>query len=193
MIIKKNIFLVNARYFKTLNKKTSFYNFCFPKINLKSTLVSLKKKIKTTPKVGLKKKNKNTNVKKKINIKVTSNNIFCTCINFITNKIIYNGSGGLYKIKVSKKKLKVVYKNILYKFFGFLKKKYKKNFLDRILVCVSAPISLRKKITRAVINILLKLKNLEVVLLKMNKKKCFNGCRASKVRRKKNLKFKIYK
>jgi len=56
MIIKKNIFLVNARYFKTLNKKTSFYNFCFPKINLKSTLVSLKKKIKTTPKVGLKKK-----------------------------------------------------------------------------------------------------------------------------------------
>jgi hypothetical protein len=59
MIIKKNIFLVNTRYFKTLNKKTSFYNFCFPKINLKSTFkVSLKKKIKTTPKVGFKKKKK---------------------------------------------------------------------------------------------------------------------------------------
>ena len=189
MIIKKNIFLDRIRHFKTLNKKTSFYNFYVPKINLKK-----KKKIKSTRKGGLKKNFlKDNYFKKKINIKVTSNNIFCTCINFITNKIIYNGSGGLYKIKVSKKKLKLVYKNILYKFFGFLRKKYRRNFLNRILVCVSAPITLRKKITRAVMNILLKLKNLKGILLKMNKKKCFNGCRASKVRRKKNLKFKIYK
>jgi hypothetical protein len=201
MIIKKNIFLAHIRHFKTLNKKISFYNFYVPKINLKKKIkiknirkVSLKKKIKGTPEAGLKKKIfKDNYFNKKINIKVTSNNIFCTCINFITNKIIYNGSGGLYKIKVSKKKLKLVYKNILYKFFGFLRKKYRRKFLNRILVCVSAPITLRKKITRAVMNILLKLKNLKIILLKMNKKKCFNGCRASKVRRKKNLKFKIYK
>jgi len=201
MIIKKNIFLARIRHFKTLNKKTSFYSFYIPKINLKKKIkiknirkADLKKKTKGTSKAGLKKFFfKDNSFKKKINIKVTSNNIFCTCINFITNKIIYNGSGGLYKIKVSKKKLKLVYKNILYKFFGFLRKKYRRNFLNRILVCVSAPITLRKKITRAVMNILLKLKNLKVILLKMNKKKCFNGCRASKVRRKKNLKFKIYK
>ena len=201
MIIKKNIFLARIRHFKTLNKKTSFYNFYVPKINFKKKIKikstrkgGLKKKTKGTPKAGLKKKfSKDNYFKKKINIKVTSNNIFCTCINFITNKIIYNGSGGLYKIKVSKKKLKLVYKNILYKFFGFLRKKYRRNFFDRILVCVSAPITLRKKITRAVTNTLLKLKSLKVILLKMNKKKCFNGCRASKVRRKKNLKFKIYK
>jgi len=201
MIIKKNIFLARIRHFKTLNKKTSFYNFYIPKINLKKKIKiknirkgDLKKKTKGTSKAGLKKIFfKDNSFKKKINIKVTSNNIFCTCINFITNKIIYNGSGGLYKIKVSKKKLKLVYKNILYKFFSFLRKKYRRNFLNRILVCVSAPITLRKKITRVVMNILLKLKNLKVILLKMNKKKCFNGCRASKVRRKKNLKFKIYK
>lgn len=213
MIIKKNIFLAHIRHFKTLNKKTSFYNFYIPKINLKKKIKiksirkgGLKKKTKGTSKAGLKKKTKSTSkaglkknffkdnyFEKKISIKVTSNNIFCTCINFITNKIIYNGSGGLYKIKVSKKKLKLVYKNILYKFFGFLRKKYRRNFLNRILVCISAPIMLRKKIIRAAMNILLKLKNLKVILLKMNKKKCFNGCRASKVRRKKNLKFKIYK
>jgi len=201
MIIKKNIFLARIRHFKTLKKKTSFYNFYIPKINLKKKIKikkkrkeNLKKKTKGTSKAGLKKIFfKDNSFKKKINIKVTSNNIFCTCINFITNKIIYNGSGGLYKIKVSKKKLKLVYKNILYKFFSFLRKKYRRNFLNRILVCVSAPITLRKKITRAVMNILLKLKNLKVILLIMNKKKCFNGCRASKVRRKKNLKFKIYK
>jgi hypothetical protein len=187
MIIKKNIFLVNKCYFKTLIKKTSFYAILFPKINLK-------KNVKYTSKINLKKKffkRASLTLKKKINIKVTSNNIFCTCINFITNKIIYNGSGGLYKIKVSKKKLKVVYKNILYKFFGFLKKRYRRNFLDGLLICVSAPITLRKKIIRNVRNILKKLK--KKFFLKLNKKKCFNGCRASKIRRKKNLKFKIYK
>jgi hypothetical protein len=41
MIIKKNIFLDRIRHFKTLNKKTSFYNFYVPKINLKK-----KKKLK---------------------------------------------------------------------------------------------------------------------------------------------------
>ncbi len=198
MIIKKNIFLVNKCYFKTLIKKTSFYAILFPEINLKKNVkytskINLKKKyIKGTS--GLKKKflkRASLTLKKKINIKVTSNNIFCTCINFITNKIIYNGSGGLYKIKVSKKKLKVVYKNILYKFFGFLKKRYRRNFLDGLLICVSAPITLRKKIIRNVRNILKKLK--KKFFLKLNKKKCFNGCRASKIRRKKNLKFKIYK
>jgi hypothetical protein len=196
-MIRKNIFLVNKCYFKTLIKKTNFYAILFPEIILKKKI-----NIKYTSKVNLKKKNtkgtpkKNfkrtsSGLKKKISIRVTSNNIFCTCINFITNKIIYNGSGGLYKIKVSKKKLKVVYKNILYKFFGFFKKKYKKNFLDKLLICISAPITLRKKVIRNVTNILKKLN--KKFLLKLSKKKCFNGCRASKIRRKKNLKFKIYK
>jgi len=110
MIIKKNIFLARIRHFKTLKKKTSFYNFYIPKINLKKKIKikkkrkeNLKKKTKGTSKAGLKKIFfKDNSFKKKINIKVTSNNIFCTCINFITNKIIYNGSGGFYKIKVYK-------------------------------------------------------------------------------------------
>jgi ribosomal protein S11 len=167
--MKKNFLTINKRFLKTLIKKELFYN-------------SFLKRFKLFPSAK--------KIKKKLNIKVTSNNIFCTYSDFLNNKIIYNGSSGLYNIKVSKKKIKIAYKSVLYKFFGSLKKVFKKNFLNKILITITAPIKLRKKIIRSVIQ---KFKKKKYYFLKIKKKKCFNGCRASKVRRKKNLKFKIYK
>jgi len=42
-----------------------------------------------------------------LNIKITTNNIFCTLKNLKLNKILTVRSAGIYKLNVSKKKLKV--------------------------------------------------------------------------------------
>ena len=50
---------------------------------------------------------------KKINIRVTANNIFCTLVDLKSNKTLIVGSGGKYKVKTSKKKLSYNIKIVL--------------------------------------------------------------------------------
>jgi len=51
-------------------------------------------------------------------IRVTANNIFCTIIQKIENKIIYVGSVGKYKLKSSQRKMKFTLKNIIKIFYN---------------------------------------------------------------------------
>jgi ribosomal protein S11 len=124
---------------------------------------------------------------KKIDIRLTSNNVFCTYTNLITNKIIHGGSSGKYKIKMSRKRLKTASRNILDIFFYKLKKD---KIFDKPIINLTAPKHLRLVLIRRLLKKEAKKKEL---LLKIKPTKCFNGCRASKRRRKKSLRFRVYK
>jgi hypothetical protein len=70
----------------------------------------------------LKNNGNNNNLKKKlfnrrITIKMTSNNIFCSLSELKTNKVILNASAGKYHLKITKKRLKHNYKEMLELFF----------------------------------------------------------------------------
>ena len=95
----------------------------------------------------------------------------------------------MFKIKISKKTLKYVFK-ILINIYLLKIKKYletKKN----VLIVITAP----KKIKKQLISFLAKyLKNLKLnIILKINSVKCFNGCRPSKQTRKKRKGFQVLK
>lgn len=143
--------------------------------------------------------------KKKVNlittlsIRITSNNIFCTLKK--QKKIIYVGSAGIYKIHVSKKFLKSNTKLIISKFLFKIKKKIR---FSNLLINITCPKKLKKKLLRQILKfrkkqikhhlISLKKKKLPIAIaVKFLAKKCFNGCRPSKKRRKKRLKFRILK
>lgn len=123
----------------------------------------------------------------KVDIRLTPNNIFCTYTNLRTNKIVLNGSSGKYKIQTSRKRLKTASKSVLDIFFNKLKKEKASNIS---ILNLTAPISLRKRLIRRLLKQAGRKKKL---FLKINPNKCFNGCRASKRRRKKSLRVRFYK
>lgn len=123
----------------------------------------------------------------KIYIRIRSNNIFCTLIELSQNKILLNISSGKYKIQTSKKKLKYNVKIILETFFKDIRKYLKQQ--KNILIELIAAIRIRKHIIKF-LNKNLKKKNL---ILHTQEKKCFNGCRPAKKRRKKRLRLQILK
>ena len=127
------------------------------------------------------------NFKLKISIRIRPNNIFCTLTKILGNKILLNVSSGTYKLRTSKKNLKHNIKSILESFFYAIQKflKNKKNILIEIL----SSIKIRKRIIKF-LNKTLKKKNL---ILYTNEKKCFNGCRPAKKRRKKGKRLRIFK
>jgi ribosomal protein S11 len=154
------------------------------------TLKRLKKifKYKNSPSnvklVQLRKEYKNS--KLKLVIRITPNNIFCTLINLIKNEIICNKSAGIFKIQVSKKKIKFAHKIILMKFIDTIKSKLSTNL---IIVKIIGPIKIRKSIIKC-LSLNLKQNNL---ILHTKPLKCFNGCRPAKKRRKKQKGLRIFK
>ena len=123
----------------------------------------------------------------KVYIRLKPNNIFCTLIDLKENRILLNMSSGKYKMQTSKKRLKYNSKILLEYFFKdtqtyLLKKK-------NIILELISPIKIRKRIIRFIKTILTR-KNL---ILYTNEKKCFNGCRAAKKRRKKRNRIRIFK
>lgn len=122
----------------------------------------------------------------KINILFKSNNIFCTLSNLITRKTLYSISSGNYKIKTSKKILKYTYKLILDRFIKISSRKLKQKSLIVNIVC---PLHLRKK----VIDIISNSFNKQNLILKLEKKKCYNGCRPCKKQRKKRKGLRLLK
>lgn len=124
---------------------------------------------------------------KKFSIRVTSNNIFCTLSNVKQNKITLLGSSGKYSIKTSRKRLRYSLKTIVHSFLEELKKK--KLSTKRVLINIIAPLRLRKAILK-LLTPFLKKKN---VIINAQDKKCFNGCRPPKKKRKKRKGLRLFK
>ncbi len=119
-----------------------------------------------------------------INIKIMKNNIFCTLKN--KNSTLIMLSSGKLKIKTSKRKLKTASKLIIKRFVYIIKRLVKKK---TSILTISGQIKTTKNIIKQIINGLNKSK----IILNIKDKKCFNGCRPKKKRRKKGIKIRIKK
>jgi hypothetical protein len=133
---------------------------------------------------------------KKIYIKISQNNIFFTFVDLINKKTLQTGSSGTLKIKISKRKLKYFYKNLISIFFKKLK--YFCANLNTTIFKIIAPIKLRKKIFKIIkkkIKIFnkKKLKENHTIIIDASPKKCFNGCRVKKKIKKKRRLYRIFK
>jgi ribosomal protein S11 len=123
---------------------------------------------------------------KKIDIRVTPNNVFCTLKNCFNNKTIKVGSAGKYKVKTSKKTLKFSCKIIV----GFFLREIRQDLNSKkILINLTGPITLRKSLIEQVTKSIKK----NSITLNVNQKKCFNGCRPPKKRRKKQKGLRLFK
>ena len=122
-----------------------------------------------------------------LTIKVTSNNIFCNLRCLVKNKTLQASSCGKYNIKVSKKKLKYAIKPVITSFLQESKDKMRSKNLFVVLV---APTKLRKYILKFLYSKILQNRN---SVVKMKEKKCFNGCRVKKKKRKKQKGLRLLK
>lgn len=113
---------------------------------------------------------------KKISIKIRRNNIFCTYTNLKTRKILYTVSAGKCNIPITRPKLRYGSIAVLSLFFARIKKFLRKSY---IILELSLPKSYKKRILRKVRKFLRRKK----IYVFYNPKKCFNGCKAKKLRR----------
>ena len=123
----------------------------------------------------------------KINIRATSNNVFCTLIDNTNKKTLLLGYSGKYNVKTSKRSLKFSSKYIIE---SFLKETNKKFNLDNELFI---NLILPKRIKKKTIKILKSYYKKKKVILNVTGKKCFNGCKPKKKKRKKRKGFSIFK
>lgn len=140
--------------------------------------------------------------KNKFDINLKANNIFFTFSILKKNKIVASGSSGIYKIKTTKKRMKNTYKRLLnifmtkvYKESTELKKKVNNfNMYNSLIMSISAKKRLHVRIIRRLKKFGKRIikKRFKLVVLIIKAKKCFNGCRVSKKRRKKRVKFRIF-
>jgi len=179
-IKNKRKFKISFKTLKRLRKimrnKPVLYPFGFEK---KSRLIRIQ---------YLKKKKKHF---KRINIRVTSNNVFCTLVDVLRNKTLVLGSSGKYSVKTSKKTLKFSSRVILESFFEEIKKRLKG---QQIIINIVSPLKLRKKIFWFFVNKLRKeIKLIRKCIFNIESKKAFNGCKVSKQKRKKRKGLRIFK
>jgi ribosomal protein S11 len=123
----------------------------------------------------------------KVNFRVTQNNIFCTLENVIDHKILEVGSAGKYKVKISKKTLRYNTKILIGVFLKRVKLHLRKNLL---LVNLIGPSRIRKPILKQVFE---QFGIRSSIIADIDPKKCFNGCRPKKKRRKKQKGLRIFK
>lgn len=130
-------------------------------------------------------KNKFTPYQKLV-IHIKSNNIFCTITNLTKNKILFFVSSGILNINTTKKKLNNNLTKILFvfikKIFSYLK--------SPLIIDIIASVRHKKNILKY-INLFLR--NKKKLFLNLENKKCFNGCKAPKKRRKKHKFNMLYK
>ena len=127
-----------------------------------------------------------------ITIRMTQNNLFCYAGSAITNKTLLKLSSGNVNINITKKTLKFHSTRIIPYFFSLLRSKVLKSVIS---VNFILPKALKKKIFFLVFSKLkknLRKKNF-LKLFIFRGKKCFNGCRVSKLKRKKRHKYRILK
>lgn len=132
--------------------------------------------------------NKDTFAKfsKRISVRVGPNNIFCTLVDEKRKTTIYTTSSGKCGINTSKKTLRYSSKIVIQSFFDNIKKYSNK---DHFLITIVGPKKIKKLILEVISNNL-KGKNL---IIDVKSKKCFNGCRPPKKRRKKQKGLRIFK
>lgn len=140
------------------------------------------------------------NYDRKIIIKLTSNNVYCTLIDFKTKKILNKGTAGIYNIIISKKRIKKNSLRILKIFFQKIKTLLT---AKGILISLIAPRKLKKKILNTFLKLrtfkykIKKTKKIKIgyrpLIIKVLSLKCFNGCRALKKKRKKRKGLRILK
>ena len=207
---KKGLKLKNKKQYK--NKKPTCLKFYRLSSGLKKKKISgLRKTLLFLKKLyvfKLKNEIKNTllskkRLLKKISIRIAQNNIFCTLTDLKSKRILHASSSGIYKIKISKRKLKYLYGPFISLFFKKIKKNTKN--LSNTFFNIIAPARLRKKILKLVSIIIKefnflslkkqnkKAKRYQNIVININTKKCFNGCRAPKGIRKKRNFYRIYK
>ena len=120
-----------------------------------------------------------------VNIKITSNNIFCTFKN--KNKIIYLLSAGKSIVNnLSKKTLRYKSQLIIKEFFKNIKNRLINN---NFLINIEGTKKIRSLTLRNISNYF---KN-KKILINVNLRKCFNGCRPPKKRRKRQKGLRIFK
>ena len=138
---------------------------------------------------ALEKKSYLQNFSQQITIKVKPNNVFCTLRN--NKKTLYITSSGKCNLNASKKTLKYTTKIILQFFFHNIKKYIKtKNKKDKyFLIKLCTPKRSRVPIFKQLQEHFKK----KELLFDVKGKKCFNGCRPSKQKRKKQKGLRIFK
>jgi len=119
-------------------------------------------------------------------LKVTQNNVFCTLVNCKTKKILLNTSSGKEKLKVSRKTLVFGAKNII---ISFLKKSSKRFIGSTIQVKIVGPLRIKTVFLRLLKNYS---KNSKLMINTIHKK-CFNGCKVKKKKRKKQRGLRVFK
>ena len=143
----------------------------------------------------------------KITIKITPNNIFCLIKNLKKNKTEYVVSGGRIGLNLSKKKIKFLWKTVITDLFEYMQKIE----LESFIFSYSGPRRLKKKIIRLFkktfrprrkrssrylttkdktpkkeeVVVLPNKSPQRALLMTVNPKKVFNGCRVKKKKRKK--------
>lgn len=122
----------------------------------------------------------------RLTIRVTQNNIFCSLTKNDINLTLNSCSSGKYKIKTSKKKLKHTFDLVLANFFSEINKKHD---YTGLFILITSPIKIRKKIINASFFNFKK----KPLLIKVLKKKSFNGCRPPKKIRKKRHGLRLFK
>ena len=150
-----------------------------------------------------------------ITIRVKPNNTFCTLKSLFHDQMV-SASSTKYSVKMSKKSLRYNYKIVLKAFL-----KEVDNFIrsDKILFSITAPKRIRRELIRILKTSMKPTESNEpptlnktesqvetddddaeddveepsFVVFKLNAKKCFNGCRVRKKKRKKQRGLRIYK
>lgn len=153
----------------------------------------------------------NFRFRNKLNIKIKANNIFCSFSEIYDskNKNIESASTGIYKIKTTKKSIEYTYAKMIKVFITKIYRKLKNideekdvdfDPFDFTILNIVA----QKPLHEPIINIFkaygrIRKKSIKrkfakpFLFINLEPKKCFNGCRASKKRRKKRLKDVIFK
>jgi ribosomal protein S11 len=180
---KKNLNIKKANFFKNWSKKKIIQN----KTKLRARKIFKNKPYVINPSFQHFVTNKEINrFYKKISIRITPNNVFCTLKNINKNKTIKIGSSGKYKVKTSKKTLRYSTKVVVESFLEEIKSELSSK---RIIINLIAPIRIRKTVLKQ----LSKYTRKNSIIINVDNKKCFNGCRPPKKRRKKQKGLRVFK
>lgn len=130
---------------------------------------------------------KRVNLTTTLNFRITQNNIFCTLKNIVDNKVVEIGSAGKYKVKFSKKTLRHNTKILIGIFLKKVKMYLRKRF---VLIDLIGPLRVRKPMLKQIFE---QIGIKTCITANVNPKKCFNGCRPKKKRRKKQKSLRLFK
>lgn len=184
-MLKQDVNLDRKKFIKKFKKKSK-YKKNFKKKRIRKSLALKRPYFFNKTFLGLKYRLGSLKISNKINIKMTANNVFCTLSNVLTKKTKIVASSGKYKIKTSKRSLKFSSKTIVEYFFKEIKKYISKKFF---LISIIAPTRVRRPLIKTIKKIFKK----TPIIIQIKEKKCFNGCRPAKKRRKKRKGFRIFK